>query len=428
MGRTEHTESSAHARWLFFGLFFFLFTYRSSGGVYWLGLILIGIWWALARPAAPALPRVLYRVAALYSLIWCGHAAWIFYRGEYGLWATLEAYRHYLELLLFIPLSVAFYHARQHLLALMWIPVLAVVVRVLSHTDYGDIHRTFFSAPGFGFGKHYVTFGMHVMIAFLTAIALLGMTRHWIAGRRFRVAYWVTVPFVLLLLFQALVTSGSRSAWLCVLVGLPVLAWLHRRELIQRLDSALAKWVAAGLVLCLVVIGSASLNKIQHRWSGMSDAGAGWFSLDTLSREKDIFPDRRIYLSVFGIERWSERPVLGHGPSAVPVFLSEDPDFHVHPHLHNTYVQVLVEGGVVGAAAVVLLLLAIAHGVWRTRHGAGSRERDLRRWLTVVALCVAVWSLANFHLHNSDWRFTWNWFAAIGALLMRLEHEDVLRG
>ncbi|MEM9602044.1 MAG: O-antigen ligase family protein [Pseudomonadota bacterium] len=429
MPRSQPALDGARATWLngvlLFGLFFFAFTYRSSGGVYWLGVLLLAFWWLRVRPSAPPLPRWLIRSALAYLAVWCGHAVWVVWRGEYPLVDTLVAYRHYAELTLFIPLSVALWHAGRHLIWLLWVPVIAVVVRMLHRTDYGDLAGTFLNTEHFGFGTHHVTFGMHATLALICGVALLGLTQRRIGSTGRRRVFWFAACVALALLLQGLVTSGSRGAWICTAVGLVSLLWWSRRHLIEHTTPRLRRSaaLAGALVVAVVVLGS--YDKIQHRVSVTSDVGIRWFSLEQMDRSVDIFPDRRIFLAAYGIERWLERPLMGHGPAAVPVFLQQDPDFHIHPHLHNTYVQVLVEGGVVGGAAVALLLVALIRGVLVHSPRQSLDARQLRWLLGAVMLSWALWNLPNFHLHNSDWRFTWNWFAAIAALLMRLQTAGV---
>ncbi|MEM7377089.1 MAG: O-antigen ligase family protein [Pseudomonadota bacterium] len=429
MPRSQSSADGARATWLdgvlLFGLFFFAFTYRSSGGVYWLGLLLLAVWWFRVRPSAPPLPRWMIHCTLAYLAIWCGHALWVLWRGEYPLVETLVAYRHYAELTLFIPLSVALWHARQHLIWLLWVPVVAVVVRMLHRTDYSDLAGTFLNTEHYGFGTHHVTFGMHATLALICGVALLGLTQRRIASPARRRLFWLAVCLALALLLQGLVTSGSRGAWICTSVGLLALLWSSRRHLLLHTTQRLRRGVGLLGVFVVAVVVFGSYEKIQHRFSVTSDVGVRWLALDQMDRTVDIFPDRRIFLAAYGVERWVERPVMGHGPAAVPVFLQQDPDFHIHPHLHNTYVQVLVEGGVVGAGAFVLLLLALIRGVLVHSPRQGLDARQLRWLLGAVLLSWALWNLPNFHLHNSDWRFTWNWFAAIAAFLMRLQTAGV---
>lgn len=378
-------------------------------------MILLAIWWLKRRPTAPRLPLYLYRASGAFAGLWGVHAAWILWLNEYPLLETLDGYRHYLELLLFIPMSVALYHLRSRLLVLLWVPVIAVVVRILHRTDYTDLGATLFSAGSFGFGTYYVTFGMQVMIASLTCASLALVTWPRLMPRS-RVWFAVLGLAVFALLLQAMLTSGSRSAWGCFMAGMITFAWLARYRLLQVMRSAVAKCVAGALCIALALIVFGSLEKIEERWSARGELSLQMWSLDALDRERDIFPDRRIFLAVYGVERWLERPWLGHGPASVTPLLDEDETLARHPHLHNTYVQLLTEGGLLGACAFYLLLGALVMGAVRR---TDARTAPLRWWLAAMLVAVALWSVVNFHLHNSDWRFTWVWCASIAAVLMR---------
>lgn len=403
------------------GLFFFAFTFRSSSGAYLVGMITLLVWLARAqRPPVPALPTPLLKVSAAYLAALGAHMLWTLWLGEYSLWETLEGYRHYAELLLFIPFSVVIYHCRAHWRALLWIPVLAVVVRVLHRTDFSSLETTLFYKWIYGFGQHHVTFGMQAMLAIVAIAALTLGTAAAVRGARRQWAVRLGAMAAAALLLQALITSGSRSGWGCLLVGLTALLYCSRRQIFSALRSPRGATAATVLLLVAAALVAQNFEKIERRVARDTQVNFNFtLSVDELPRDRDVFFARRIHLAHFGLVQWRERPWLGHGPASVRPMLAADPDFHVHPHLHNTYIQVLMELGVLMTSVLALLIATLTFYLWRARPGWQDELRPMYNLIAASAISVVVWSLAAFHLHSSDWRFVFAWYTAFAAFLIR---------
>jgi O-antigen ligase len=75
-------------------------------------------------------------------------------------------------------------------------------------------------------------------------------------------------------------------------------------------------------------------------------------------------------------------------------------------HLHNTYLEVLVRFGLVGALLMVGTLGLLARGFW-VAHREGRLPFDYAWFLTGALGLMAVWSLSDFRLLHPDWRSYW---------------------
>jgi len=268
--------------------------------------------------------------------------------------------------------------------------------------------------PGFnGFGLHHVPFGMQASLA-LISLATLGPAAVK-SLQRYRIPTAIALALCALLITQALTRSGSRAGVITLLVGLVVLIWLRRSDLTAALKTPRgALSLTIGAVLMLGALG-ANYENLHKRFVVDSVHKASFsLSLDDMSRDKDIFPDRRIFLSAFGLEKWQEKPLFGHGTTSVKPLLKADPDFHIHPHLHNIYVQALVELGLLGTLTWLAVSLALLLGV---RKYARQQPKHLVGCFWATGIALAIWSLQSAEIHTANWRFSVIMVMALGTAL-----------
>lgn len=402
------------------GLFFFAITFRSSTGAYLVGMVVLLAWLVKAdKSRIPALPKPLIAASKVYAVVLCVHMLWTVAANEYSLYETIEGYLHYAELLLFIPFSAVLYHCRAYWLHLLWVPVLAVVVRVLQHTDFSSLDTTLFNKWIYGFGQHHVPFGMQAMLAIIVVMAL---TRAVVSAFSSKASRWTAAAiavFAAALLMQALMTSGSRLGWGALLAGIATLAFCNRKYIVAiNLKSKIITAIA--LLLLVTPLVSQNFEKLERRLAHDTQVDFNFtLSIEDLPRDYDVFFARRVHLAYFGWQQWGERPMLGHGPASVRPMLASDPDFNIHPHLHNTYIQVLMELGLIGSSALVVVMAVLFYFFWQIRPAPGQQYRPLYNLIAASSVSLALWSIPSFHLHSSDWRFVFVWYTAFAGFLVR---------
>ena len=150
-------------------------------------------------------------------------------------------------------------------------------------------------------------------------------------------------------LVAIIVMSGSRSAWLGLLLGGVALIVMGAGRMVMRVPKPLL--AAAGLA------GAAGL------------AALGPQLLDRIATGSTV----ELRLAIWGesLERWAHAPLLGYGPGTFAAqfnltdYYNRFEPWHTHPH--NTAIQVLVESGLVGLLGAGLILAAFIVGV--RRHG-----------------------------------------------------------
>lgn len=144
----------------------------------------------------------------------------------------------------------------------------------------------------------------------------------------------------------ALLLSRTRSAWLGVIAGLAILAWIKRPRLLFFLPGAVA------VVLLL------SPHTI----------------LDRLTLSDDSSKDR-YYMWQAGLDMIMDKPIFGQGTGMIlevyPKYRWQGAPNPNAPHLHNNFIQIAAERGLPCLVFLVWLLSLLGQEAYRVRHSKG---------------------------------------------------------
>ncbi len=179
-------------------------------------------------------------------------------------------------------------------------------------------------------------------------------------------ALWLGAP----VLFAALVLSYSRASLLSLLVALIALLCLERSRIrIGRLLSVAASCVAAGALVAWQVFPEAAWNYWQHLLH----------SQFFFAQPDSVLSGRLASWQTIAAFLWAHpyHAILGIGFKTLPYS-----DF-IGPNIvaDNMYLSLLVETGVVGLAAFLLLNFAILRTSWRAAFRDDSRASFFGTWI-----------------------------------------------
>ncbi len=238
-------------------------------------------------------------------------------------------------------------------------------------TGYGDLAQRIR-----GPFSHYMTFAGVLLLANLILIARF-------ACRKPRLSDWRSAACAVITI--ALLGSLTRSSWVALALTLFVLALLRR-------PRSLLVWMP------VAVVGLALLaTPVRQRIASIVDL-------------QDPSNYDRLSMLDAGLEMVAERPLLGLGPGVperlYPIYRPLAAPRHSVPHLHNTYLQVAAEGGLVGLGAYLWLvgagLLSAYRGYRRCRgEPAGSRAGYSEEIYLGCFLALLGFSLAG--LFEANW-------------------------
>ncbi len=197
----------------------------------------------------------------------------------------------------------------------------------------------------------------------------------------------------------------ARSTALVLALMVAWLVWKQRRE----------KWLpllVVGVALAGVLAGAALPDAFRSRFAALSDPSKDW----TL--------ERRIGYHIIAIDLFREHPVLGIGPRN---FQEQyvDPKYRWVPgrtldprDLHDMYLAVLVENGIVGFVVFAALLLSALRALSRTLREAPDVE--IRFLAEGVQFAFVGYLIACATVPAQTSKYTWI-LAAMAAALGRAD-------
>lgn len=214
------------------------------------------------------------------------------------------------------------------------------------------------------------------------------------------------VPRLLLLAYiggvlTCILLTGSRAGFM----GLSLLTG------ILLLSSAKSKVQAVVVGGTIAVVGFLVLSvvlpeELQNRYLTLLDSSRG----PANAKES---ADGRLDGFLWGLYVWQQSPLFGHGPASFAFSTGRG------GQAHNLYGQVLSEMGLIGAVALVGLLLCF----WKNgrearaiRHDTGLPSSDFAYQVSrAVSLNILLLLVMGWAGHNL-FRYNWQWFAAFSAV------------
>ena len=221
------------------------------------------------------------------------------------------------------------------------------------------------------------------------------------------------------LVIVAILMTGTRSAlsamWLQLLLVLPLIGWLYRKQLaLGQWDNA-RRMMAIGLLL-VTVLGLGMIPsgnaRILEEQRGSTALERGFRRTASISPDDVSIGIRKIMWKATG-RMIQARPLSGVGAGAweseIPLYQAQGSQLETDYYVHNEFLQLLAEYGLAGWIFLLLLFAYLLAAAWRTvrdQTQAGQAEAPFR----AVVLCSL---LALFVVSNVG--FPWR-MAATGAI------------
>ena len=413
------------------------------------GLTLIWVWFAgllLNRSRLPSHPAVwLMLVFALYCLLQAGfgRVAGIAFGSR---WETAFSWA---QLAVMVPIAYALRGDERLILRLLLLALIGLVLGTFWRLDWtllmADTEAFLRSRPGFGFPA--LGYALYAGTALIGLLAL--RQRCWYrADGRLR---WWAVPLWLVavaLLAEGVVLTQARGSWLgLMLVGLLGAGlWIgahwraQRRGLVRRIPRLPLLAVALGLLLLIGLNAGEIRDRLDEEQEVAEQLLRGEVPADQITSIT-----LRWHAQRFGLERWLQRPWFGWGPGASHGLMAESiaesaaangriggtglwhPLDGVLKHLHNSYLELLTQLGLVGFGLWMTIGLML---LW-TLYDAIRRRRlstDLGLFLILALLYLSLWSLFNFRMVHQDFRGYWALLAGVALSVGLFQREGAHGG
>ncbi|MER8462619.1 O-antigen ligase [Mesorhizobium sp. M1396] len=182
----------------------------------------------------------------------------------------------------------------------------------------------------------------------------------------------------------AIIYSGSRIAWLALLIaGIAVLLINHRRLRGRNAVRVLLLLVAVGIVVAAFGFQAISgrIDFLQSDWNALGAQGNYDSSLGI-----------RVALWEIGLRAFRDMPLFGHGVGATQLLIKQG--FHDQfametgfNHFHNGFLTALVQAGILGAATLAAIFVVAAGNAARVlRNSSDPVERFGATMIVIVVI------------------------------------------
>lgn len=266
------------------------------------------------------------------------------------------------------------------------IPLIFTIIYTLIRHSKDGFQFLYVNTPMLPFYRNHVSYACTIaqMIPF-TFLAL-----SWHKRGTFKKG-WLYLS--LLLMVVAVYFSYTRSAWLALLAASAMIVVVRLR---------IMKWAVplafAGLIGFFIYMGYHD-NYLYHApdfETTVYHPELGEHLASTFEG-KDVSSAERIYRWVAGVRMWTHEPWVGYGPgnfynfyksytvNSFRTWVSENTE---RSSIHNYFLLVLVEQGIIGLLIFIALTIALLIYGERIYYQSGSREE--KRYVLALLLCLTI--------------------------------------
>jgi O-antigen ligase len=219
-------------------------------------------------------------------------------------------------------------------------------------------------------GKERATFGFSTnRFGLFSAIILLSciIFHHNLFGLTKKIGYAIAVffwGFVTLVCFSGVILSQSRSAWAAVLIVMPVIFFIKKREkgIFKRINIKSSSFVLIALFLFFYLINGPSI--VDERLLRIGNYASGFLS--------------RLRLYDYALEQLKLNIWFGHGPGTSEILINSAGNQLVEEkgadHFHNIFLDTIVQLGVVGLIFYLIMFFIIFQNLKTARKYSLIRE------------------------------------------------------
>ena len=260
--------------------------------------------------------------------------------------------------------------------------------------------------------------------ALLAATALLGLlltppTPSLRLRHVLKLSTWCATMYLMLYL---LVTSQSRATWIAALIAIPVTLRVRERRGSKTQGSQRLPGLGWGILLVMLLgIGlnrQIILDRIMPDLAVVQSLSASR-SVDTETPSSFGY---RLKVQQFGLQRWSEHPLIGWGTSSTRRLIAEsgrsdlwhEPTQEWLRHVHNGYLEILIRFGLLGAGIFLFSVVSLFRGFLSDGAWQQLQPGNLS-WLFAGTLLMSViWTGGAFQMTNPGWQAYWAFILASG--------------
>lgn len=315
---------------------------------------------------------------------------------------------------LIFPLVGIWLYVYQRHLALIFTLVMVGLMIDIFQATYGEwylIERAIVRPWTYSFGKAQIGLGLYASTIVLGLVLFLPRMLKRPLKKISKVILLLVWIFFIVFFTEIIVLVKSRGVLLAITVVFPVILYIFFRNLYRTNASSKTKlppyavplFLGASILILALANSSIIMERVLYNWQENKQI----FSSD-MSEIPYTSVGKRVHISLYGVKRWLEKPVLGWGPGSVKYLIKQhdNPQLRNLPHSHNAYIDILMRLGIIGfllfGATVVILLNKTFHA-----YKEGIVRTDMLLFIFGSVGILAIWSVSATRMIHVDWRFYW---------------------
>ncbi len=246
-----------------------------------------------------------------------------------------------------------------------------------------------------GFTSHWMTYSGLLMFVFIFFFIMLFYQKGW--------KHKLLLGSGLLVLLAAILFSLTRSVWVGLVVSLGLFIVYYKPKILYFA-------VPAAIVLFLLLP-----QTVKSRV----------FSIIDINNESN---KDRIYMVYTGKEIFKRHPLTGVGANNVKEVyeLYRHPEAkQANPHLHNNFLQILAERGLLGLLSLVLAFAALFYFLVRRIRQSDGTAKHITIGSLFVFIGFLVWGLFEYNWGDTEITFLLFFFISVPFLAPKAYYEKV---
>lgn len=350
----------------------------------------------------------LFALWVLYMLA-ISYLAW----QEYGdaLPSQGKTIRFYAKIFLFIVFAWAITQSVKRVLGVLALALLGVTSAALWHAEHNTLgHIVSGQRVDFGLKNAQHT-GVLFGLCLLGVLALAGRFRSW---------WKIPWAMVVLFLIVGVIAVQTRAVWLALTVCAAVWIALLLVALYRR--GAWKRALGSGAILLAVSVTVWFLfaqDIVMKRLSKEREIIERVVRLDIDHTLPVTSIGNRLHTTLFALEKISERPLIGWGPTTYRIELNKSDlpkAAKRFGHLHNSYLEIAFKFGLIGFCVYVGGLLFLIWRVWAGWH-QGRIADDLA---VFFGLALLFYGIVNLFESYINYHTNFFFMAVIGGSIYAL--------
>jgi len=238
-----------------------------------------------------------------------------------------------------------------------------------------------------GLTSHWMTYSGLLMLAFIFFFIYFFFEK--------RKKYKIALAIALAIILVSILLSLTRSMWVGIFVSLAAFIIIYRRRLLI--------WGIPALVILILILPGSVKNR----------------ALSIIDLDNNTNKDRLFMVQV-GVDIFKDYPLTGVGPDNIKKIYDDykPPNAeHSNPHLHNNFLHILAERGILAFLSYSAALISIFLLLFKKIKSGSTRKKTIAIGVLFVLIGFVIAGMFEYNFGDSEIKFLLFYFLSLPFLI-----------